>query len=115
VPAGQLEEPYIIRPTSETIINKSFAKWVQSHRDLPVKINQWCNVMRWEMRTRLFLRTSEFLWQEGHTAHATSQEAMAETMQMLNVYADFAQNVCAIPVVKGEKTPEERFPGDDAG
>lgn len=111
MPAGQLEEPYIIRPTSETIINKSFAKWVQSHRDLPIKINQWCNVMRWEMRTRLFLRTSEFLWQEGHTAHATAQEAMAETMQMLNVYSDFAQNVCAIPVIKGEKTPEERFPG----
>jgi prolyl-tRNA synthetase len=111
MPAGQLEEPYIIRPTSETIINKSFAKWVQSHRDLPIKINQWCNVMRWEMRTRLFLRTSEFLWQEGHTAHATAEEAMAETMQMLQVYTDFAQNVCAIPVIKGEKTPEERFPG----
>jgi prolyl-tRNA synthetase len=111
MPAGQLEEPYIIRPTSETIINKSFAKWVQSHRDLPIKINQWCNVMRWEMRTRLFLRTSEFLWQEGHTAHATAEEAMAETMQMLQVYTNFAQDVCAIPVIKGEKTPEERFPG----
>jgi prolyl-tRNA synthetase len=111
IPAGQLEEPYIIRPTSETIINKSFAKWVRSHRDLPIKINQWCNVMRWEMRTRLFLRTSEFLWQEGHTAHVTAEEAMAETMQMLCVYADFAQNICAIPVIKGEKTAEERFPG----
>lgn len=111
VPASPLEEPYIIRPTSETIINKSFSKWVQSHRDLPIKINQWCNIMRWEMRTRLFLRTSEFLWQEGHTAHATREEAMAETMQMLGVYTDFAQNVAAIPVIQGEKTPEERFPG----
>lgn len=111
VPASPLEEPYIIRPTSETIINKSFSKWVQSHRDLPIKINQWCNVMRWEMRTRLFLRTSEFLWQEGHTAHATREEAMAETMQMLGVYTDFAQNIAAIPVIQGEKTPEERFPG----
>lgn len=111
VPGGELEEPYIIRPTSETIINKSFSKWVQSHRDLPIKINQWCNIMRWEMRTRLFLRTSEFLWQEGHTCHSTRDEAMAETMQMLGVYTDFAQNVAAIPVIQGEKTPEERFPG----
>jgi prolyl-tRNA synthetase len=111
VPASPLEEPYIIRPTSETIINKSFSRWVQSHRDLPIKINQWCNVMRWEMRTRLFLRTSEFLWQEGHTAHATAEEAVAETMQMLQVYVDFAQEVAAIPVIPGEKTPEERFPG----
>src|SRR5262249_12074188 len=111
VPAGPLEEPYIIRPTSETIIGQAFARWIQSYRDLPVKINQWANVMRWEMRTRLFLRTSEFLWQEGHTAHATPEEAMAETMQMLDVYADFAQDIAAIPVIKGEKTAEERFPG----
>lgn len=111
VPGGELEEPYIIRPTSETIINKSFAKWIQSYRDLPMKLNQWCNVMRWEMRTRLFLRTSEFLWQEGHTCHSTRDEAMEETMQMLGVYTDFAQNVAAIPVIQGEKTPEERFPG----
>lgn len=111
LPASPLEEPYIIRPTSETIINKSFSRWVQSFRDLPIKINQWCNVMRWEMRTRLFLRTSEFLWQEGHTAHATREEAEAETMQMLQVYTDFAQNVAGIPVIQGEKTPEERFPG----
>lgn len=110
-PGSELEEPYIIRPTSETIINKSFAKWIQSHRDLPIKINQWANVMRWEMRTRIFLRTSEFLWQEGHTAHATADEAMEETMQMLDVYADTAENIAAIPVIKGEKTPEERFPG----
>lgn len=111
VPASPLEEPYVIRPTSETIIGQSFARWIQSHRDLPLKINQWANVMRWEMRTRLFLRTSEFLWQEGHTAHATVGEAMQETLQMLDVYADFAQDIAAIPVIKGEKTPEERFPG----
>ncbi len=111
VPAGELEEPYIIRPTSETIIGQAFSRWVQSYRDLPLKINQWANVMRWEMRTRLFLRTSEFLWQEGHTAHATQEEAMAETLQMLDVYADFAQDIAAIPVIKGEKTAEERFPG----
>lgn len=110
-PASPLEEPYVIRPTSETIINKSFAKWIQSHRDLPMKLNQWANVMRWEMRTRIFLRTSEFLWQEGHTAHATADEAQQETMQMLDVYAQFAKEVAAIPVIKGEKTPEERFPG----
>lgn len=113
VPAGALEEVYIIRPTSETIIGKSFAKWIQSHRDLPLKINQWANVMRWEMRPRIFLRTSEFLWQEGHTAHATSEEAMAETMMMLDVYSDFARTMAALPVVKGEKTAEERFPGAD--
>lgn len=110
-PAGELEEPYIIRPTSETVIGVQFAKWIQSYRDLPVLINQWANVMRWEMRTRMFLRTSEFLWQEGHTAHANSEEAQAETKQMLGIYADFAQNYAAIPVIQGEKTPAERFPG----
>ncbi len=110
-PCGELEEPYIIRPTSETVIGVQFSKWIQSYRDLPVLINQWANVMRWEMRTRMFLRTSEFLWQEGHTAHATRDEAEAETKQMLNVYADFAENYAAIPVIQGEKTPAERFPG----
>ncbi len=111
VPAGELEEPLIVRPTSETIIGAMYAKWVQSYRDLPVLINQWANVVRWEMRTRLFLRTTEFLWQEGHTAHATSQEAMEETRRMLDVYEDFAQNYMAMPVIKGEKTATERFPG----
>lgn len=110
-PDGELEEPFVIRPTSETIIGESFAKWVKSYRDLPLLINQWANVMRWEMRTRLFLRTSEFLWQEGHTAHATKEEAIAETEQMLNVYADFAEDVLAMPVIKGEKPCFERFPG----
>lgn len=110
-PAGQLEEPLIIRPTSETIIGEMYAKWVQSYRDLPILINQWANVMRWEMRTRLFLRTSEFLWQEGHTAHANAKEAMLETLKMLDVYADFAENVLAMPVIQGEKTITERFPG----
>ena len=112
-PAGELEEPYVIRPTSETIIGTQFSKWVQSYRDLPLLINQWANVMRWEMRTRMFLRTSEFLWQEGHTAHATAQEAKEETLKMLDVYSDFAQNVLAMPVIKGEKTADERFPGAD--
>ena len=111
VPAGKLDEPYIIRPTSETIIGASYAKWIQSYRDLPVLINQWANVMRWEMRTRLFLRTAEFLWQEGHTAHATEEEARDETKQMLDVYADFAENYMAVPVIKGEKSADERFPG----
>jgi prolyl-tRNA synthetase len=111
VPVGELEEPLVIRPTSETIIGESFAKWVQSYRDLPLLINQWANVVRWEMRTRLFLRTAEFLWQEGHTAHATSEEAVEETMKMLGVYADFAQDFMAMPVIKGEKTAGERFPG----
>jgi prolyl-tRNA synthetase len=106
-----LEEPLIIRPTSETIIGHMYSEWVQSYRDLPILINQWCNVMRWEMRTRLFLRTSEFLWQEGHTAHETAEEAREETLKMLDVYADFAENVLAIPVVKGEKTESEKFPG----
>lgn len=112
-PAGQLEEPLIIRPTSETIIGAMYAKWVQSYRDLPILINQWANVVRWEMRTRLFLRTAEFLWQEGHTVHATSEEALIETRKMLEVYADFAENYMAVPVIKGEKTPGERFPGAD--
>jgi prolyl-tRNA synthetase len=111
VPVGELEEPLIVRPTSETIIGESFARWVQSYRDLPLLINQWCNVVRWEMRTRMFLRTAEFLWQEGHTAHATDQEAVEETMRMLGVYADFAENWMAIPVIQGEKTEGERFPG----
>jgi len=111
VPAGELEEPLVVRPTSETIIGASFSKWVQSYRDLPLLINQWANVVRWELRTRLFLRTAEFLWQEGHTAHATSEEAVDETMQMLRVYADFAENWMAMPVIQGEKTAGERFPG----
>jgi prolyl-tRNA synthetase len=110
-PESLLEEPYIIRPTSETIIGHMYAKWVQSYRDLPILMNQWCNVMRWEMRTRMFLRTTEFLWQEGHTVHATSAEAEAETLKMLDVYADFAEKYLAIPVIKGMKTPDERFPG----
>lgn len=110
-PAGALEEPLIVRPTSETIIGATYAKWVQSHRDLPILINQWANVVRWEMRTRMFLRTAEFLWQEGHTVHATSEEAIAETNQMIEVYADFAENWMAMPVVIGSKTAAERFPG----
>ncbi|QDU29187.1 Proline--tRNA ligase [Anatilimnocola aggregata] len=110
-PASPLEEPLIVRPTSETIIGAMYAKWVQSYRDLPILINQWANVVRWEMRTRLFLRTTEFLWQEGHTAHATEAEAREETMKMLDVYADFAENYMAMPVIKGEKTAGERFPG----
>jgi len=111
IPAGPLEEPLIVRPTSETIIGSMYAKWVQSYRDLPIKINQWANVVRWEMRTRMFLRTAEFLWQEGHTCHATEDEALEETRLMLDVYADFAENVMAMPVIKGEKTVDERFPG----
>jgi prolyl-tRNA synthetase len=111
IPTGKLDEPLIVRPTSETIIGAMFAKWVQSYRDLPLLINQWANVVRWEMRTRLFLRTTEFLWQEGHTCHATEQEAREETMRMLDVYADFAENYMAMPVIKGEKTAGERFPG----
>lgn len=110
-PASRLDEPHIIRPTSETIIGHMYAKWVHSYRDLPILMNQWCNVMRWEMRTRMFLRTSEFLWQEGHTVHATAEEAKEETARMLNVYSDFAQNYMAMPVIKGLKTPDERFPG----
>ncbi len=111
VPTGELEEPLVVRPTSETIIGEMFAKWVQSYRDLPLLINQWANVVRWEMRTRLFLRTAEFLWQEGHTAHASAEEAVEETMKMLGVYADFAENWMAMPVIQGEKTEGERFPG----
>lgn len=102
---------YVIRPTSETIINRSFAKWVQSYRDLPLLVNQWANVMRWEMRTRLFLRTTEFLWQEGHTCHETENDAQEETMRMLQVYKDFAENYMAMPVLDGQKTESEKFPG----
>lgn len=110
-PDAKLEEELIVRPTSETIIWDTYRGWIQSYRDLPLLINQWANVVRWEMRTRLFLRTAEFLWQEGHTAHATQTEAIAEAEQMMNIYADFAQNFMAIPVVKGVKTPNERFAG----
>jgi prolyl-tRNA synthetase len=111
VPAGELEEPVIVRPTSETIIGESFSRWVQSYRDLPLLINQWANVVRWEMRTRMFLRTSEFLWQEGHTAHASEKEAVEETLKMLEVYREFMENVCGLPVIVGEKPAHERFPG----
>jgi prolyl-tRNA synthetase len=111
VPCGELDEPLIVRPTSETIIGESFAKWIQSYRDLPLLINQWANVVRWEMRPRLFLRTAEFLWQEGHTAHAAEAEAREETMRMLGVYRDFVENVLAMPVIAGEKPESERFPG----
>ena len=111
VPAGPLEEPLIVRPTSETIIGAMYSKWVQSYRDLPILINQWANVVRWELRTRMFLRTTEFLWQEGHTAHATEAEAWEETRRMLDVYATFAQDYMAMPVIQGEKTAGERFPG----
>ncbi|MBI3548129.1 MAG: proline--tRNA ligase [Elusimicrobia bacterium] len=110
-PESLLEEPLIIRPTSETVIWAQYKNWIQSYRDLPLLINQWANVVRWEMRTRLFLRTAEFLWQEGHTAHATEKEAREETWRMLDVYADFAENVMATPVVKGRKSPAERFAG----
>lgn len=108
---AKLEEELIIRPTSETIIWNTYRKWIESYRDLPLLINQWANVMRWEMRTRLFLRTAEFLWQEGHTAHATAQEAIEETERMLDVYADFAETFMAMPVIKGKKTANERFAG----
>src|SRR6187455_1354567 len=110
-PEAKLEEELIVRPTSETIIWNTYKDWIKSYRDLPLLINQWANVVRWEMRTRLFLRTAEFLWQEGHTAHSTKKEAVAETEQMLDVYADFAENWMAMPVVKGRKTPNERFAG----
>jgi prolyl-tRNA synthetase len=112
-PDAKLEEELIIRPTSETIIWDTYRDWIKSYRDLPLLINQWCNVMRWEMRTRPFLRTSEFFWQEGHTAHATSAEAMDETLLILNEYADFAENWMAMPVIKGIKTENERFAGAD--
>src|ERR1700724_816543 len=110
-PSSPLKEPLVVRPTSETIIGASYAKWVQSYRDLPILINQWANVVRWEMRPRLFLRTTEFLWQEGHTVHETEAEARAETKQMLDVYETFVRDHCAIPVFAGEKSESERFPG----
>ncbi|MBL7734734.1 MAG: proline--tRNA ligase [Chitinophagaceae bacterium] len=110
-PEAKLEEELIVRPTSETIIWNTYKTWIQSYRDLPLLVNQWANVVRWEMRTRLFLRTTEFLWQEGHTAHATQQEAVDETVKMLDVYADFVENWMALPVIKGVKTPNERFAG----
>ena len=113
-PAGELEEPLIVRPTSETIIGELFARWVQSYRDLPLLINQWANVVRWEMRPRLFLRTAEFLWQEGHTVHATQEEAIEETKLMLKIYAKFAEDWLAMPVLQGEKTEAERFPGAES-
>ncbi len=112
-PASPLDEPLVIRPTSETVIGHMYAQWIQSYRDLPILINQWANVMRWELRTRLFLRTAEFLWQEGHTAHETAEEAQAETLAMLDVYAAFAEEFLAIPVIKGRKTDAEKFPGAD--
>ena len=110
-PDAKLEEPLVVRPTSETVIGAAFSRWIQSWRDLPVLINQWANVVRWEMRTRMFLRTSEFLWQEGHTAHATADEARAETLKMLEVYRSFAEDCLALHVVAGEKPENERFPG----
>ena len=110
-PAAKLEEELIVRPTSETIIWSTYKNWIQSYRDLPILVNQWANVVRWEMRTRLFLRTAEFLWQEGHTAHATREEAMEEATKMLNVYSDFAERYMALPVVKGIKSANERFAG----
>jgi prolyl-tRNA synthetase len=110
-PDSKLEEELIVRPTSETIIWNSYKNWIQSYRDLPILINQWANVVRWEMKTRLFLRTTEFLWQEGHTAHATKQEAIAEAELMLDVYEDFAENYMSMPVIKGRKTANERFAG----
>ena len=110
-PDAKLEEELIVRPTSETIIWHTYKGWIESYRDLPILVNQWANVVRWEMRTRLFLRTAEFLWQEGHTAHATSEEAVEETRKMLDVYAEFAEETLAIPVIKGLKTENERFAG----
>lgn len=113
VPDGKLEEPLVVRPTSEMIIGDTFSKWIESYRDLPLKINQWANVVRWEMRTRLFLRTAEILWQEGHTVHATKQEAIEETEMMLEIYKDFCKKYLAIPVITGKKTEAEKFPGAD--
>jgi prolyl-tRNA synthetase len=110
-PEAKLEEPLIVRPTSETVIGAAMSRWVQSWRDLPLKVNQWANVVRWEMRTRMFLRTSEFLWQEGHTAHADEGDAMTETLRALEMYRSFAEDVLAMPVVAGEKPENERFPG----
>ena len=112
-PEAKLEEPLIVRPTSETIIGDAFQRWIKSYRDLPLLVNQWANVVRWEMRTRLFLRTTEFLWQEGHTAHADREDAIAETLKMLEVYRTFAEDVLAMPVIAGEKPANERFPGAD--
>ena len=114
IPSGKLGEPYVIRPTSETIIGAAFARWVESYRDLPLLINQWANVMRWEMRPRLFLRTAEFLWQEGHTAHETKEEALEETSMIHQLYADSLRDLLAIPVIMGEKTEAERFPGAES-
>lgn len=111
VPAAPLQEPLVVRPTSETIIGETLSNWINSYRDLPCKLNQWCNVMRWEMRPRMFLRTSEFLWQEGHNCFATAEEAREDAYKMCDVYADLAENYLAMPVIKGEKTPDERFPG----
>ena len=110
-PTAKLEEELVVRPTSETIIWSTYKNWIQSYRDLPLLINQWANVVRWEMRTRLFLRTTEFLWQEGHTAHATKEEAIEETEQMINVYSEFAEKYMAMPVIKGFKSASERFAG----
>ena len=109
----ELEEPLIVRPTSETIINHMFAQWIHSYRDLPMMVNQWCNVVRWEMRTRMFLRTAEFLWQEGHTAHATSEEAQEETLKILDLYRSFVEDFLAMPLIVGRKSAAERFPGAD--
>lgn len=114
VPAGPLEEPLIVRPTSEMIIGEMFSKWIESYRDLPILMNQWCNIVRWEMRTRLFLRTTEILWQEGHTAHATKEEALIHTKLMLDNYVDFIETYLAVPLIKGVKTESERFPGAEA-
>jgi prolyl-tRNA synthetase len=113
-PAAELPEPLVVRPTSETIIGRSFAKWINSYRDLPLMINQWCNIVRWELRPRVLLRTTEFLWQEGHTAHASEEEALEETRRMLEVYRHFAESVLAIPVIPGEKPESERFPGAES-
>jgi len=112
-PEAKLEEELIVRPTSETIIWNTYKGWIQSYRDLPILVNQWANVVRWEMRTRLFLRTAEFLWQEGHTAHATKEEAIEETEKMLHVYGEFAEKWMAMPVIKGVKSESEKFPGAD--
>ncbi len=112
-PGSKLEEPLVVRPTSETIIGDAMSRWVQSYRDLPLKLNQWCNVVRWEMRTRMFLRTTEFLWQEGHNAFEDAKGAREDALKMLDAYEDFAENYLAIPVIKGEKTADERFPGAD--
>jgi prolyl-tRNA synthetase len=111
VPAGKLTEPLVVRPTSETIIGESFSKWINSYRDLPLKVNQWCNIVRWEMRPRVFLRTTEFLWQEGHTAFATAEEAVTDSLQMVNVYKQFSEEWLAVPVISGAKPAYDRFPG----